>query len=85
MRKGQKKPTLKCNTVSYCNTLQSVSSDIGKPGINIITYVNMMSGKTTLVLAAYRRTTRDLPPLALNFCPFCGFDFSKRKDWRGDK
>lgn len=53
-------------------------------GLNIITYMHLPSGKVTRRIAIHKLSAKD-PGMVLNHCPWCGFDYSKRKDWPGDK
>lgn len=84
-KKVVKKEPWRCTPTTYCKTIRERSNPDGKAGLNILTYIDMKTGKTTLVIAVHKLSAKDKQPLALNHCPWCGFDFSKRKDWRGDR
>lgn len=71
----------KCSKTIHCDRLLERSH--GNPparGLNILTYIHMPSGKVTTRIAVHKLSAKDRG-LVLNFCPWCGFDFSKRTDW----
>lgn len=80
----QKKNT-SCDKETYCSVLRERVTDIGKIGIQIHTYKSMKTGDTTRRLAVHHFDKSDKGGVALNFCPWCGFEFSKRTDWGGPK
>ena len=81
----KRKKRHKCTATEYCDWLTERCVEVGKVGFNIVTYIDMKKGKVTLRLALHRIDKADKGGMALNFCPGCGFNFSKRKDWRGPK
>ena len=75
----------RCTKTKYCATLLERSGDGDAPrGLIIRNYISTRTLKTALRIAMHKLGAKDRG-LVLNFCPWCGFDFSKRKDWPGDR
>lgn len=77
-----KKPpkTLRCTKTKYCDSITERSSGTAhKKGLSILNILHIPSGKIRVRIAMYKVSSTDRG-LVLNFCPWCGFDFSKRTD-----
>ena len=70
-----------CNADQYCDTLHKRSQH---NRLEESTFVNRKTGAVSRRLFVHKLSAKD-NGLVLNFCPWCGFDFSKRKDWIGGK
>lgn len=79
-KSSEKKPPVKCSKTAYCRPCHAYSAIHAHHGLKILNFVNMSTGQRTrdLLVLLVSKAER---PHALNFCPFCGFDFSKRPDW----
>jgi hypothetical protein len=67
-----------CTKTEYCDTIRE-RRQVGR-GMEVQTFRNVKTGKFTRHLVVHKLSAKD-GGLVFNFCPWCGFDFSKRKDW----
>lgn len=67
-----------CTKSEYCRTIHERQTE--HRGFRLVTFYNRKSKKIVRSNVIHFLSAKD-GGLVFNFCPWCGFDFSKRKDW----
>lgn len=70
-------PAKKCDGVLFCSALSNRMSHSweGKKGLAFTELCSLETGATTYRYPVYKTKGIEKNPIAINFCPFCGFSF----------